>query len=98
MQLMTDDVVGPSISRWLGADSDDTMPSIASFEHPAGGRLLSCSDGLWKYVPESAELAEVINRLDPLADTAMDFAEALVAFANEQGGHDNTTVVIAQSE
>ena len=102
-QLMIDDVVGPSISRWLGADADDTNPSIQVFEHDAGGRLLSCSDGLWKYAPEADELAEVINRLDTSSDTEgglgsqMDLAESLVAFANEQGGHDNTTVVIAQT-
>lgn len=94
-QLTVDDVVGPSISRWLGADAGDTVPTIVEFEHDAGGRLLSCSDGLWKYVPEAQELAQLISRVEPEATTPLDLAEALVAFANEQGGHDNTTVVIA---
>ncbi len=94
-QLMVDDVIGPSISRWLGADATDTTPTIQAFEHDAGGRLLVCSDGLWKYVPEAEQLAELVGRLDPQAETTLDLAEALVSFANEQGGHDNTTVVIA---
>ena len=96
-QLTVDDVEGPSISRWLGADAGDTAPTIVEFEHDAGGRLLSCSDGLWKYVPEATELAELISRLEPEAESALDLAESLVAFANEQGGHDNTTVVIAST-
>lgn len=93
--LTVDDVVGPSISRWLGADAGDTSPNLAAFEHDAGGRLLSCSDGLWKYVPESEDLAELVSRLDPETESALDLAEALVSFSNDQGGHDNITVVIA---
>lgn len=94
-QLMVDDVIGPSISRWLGADAAGTTPTIQAFEHDAGGRLLVCSDGLWKYVPETEELADLVTRLDSETETPLELAEALVAFANEQGGHDNTTVVIA---
>ena len=97
-QLTVDDVVGPSISRWLGADAPDTSPHLATFEHDAGGRLLLCSDGLWKYVPEPDELAALVSRLDPEADSALDLAEALVSFSNEQGGHDNITVVIAPTK
>ena len=98
-QLMTDDVIGPSISRWLGADAGDTSPSIQTFEHDAGtasspAMLLSCSDGLWKYVPEAEQLAEVVTRLSTEDQSTLDLAEALVSFANEQGGHDNTTVII----
>lgn len=98
-QLMADDVVGPSISRWLGADADDTNPSIQTFEHDAGtadnpAMLLSCSDGLWKYVPDAEQLADLVSRLSPESQSTLDLAEALVSFANEQGGHDNTTVVI----
>lgn len=96
-QLTVDDVIGPSISRWLGGDAGDTTPSIQAFEHDAGGRLLSCSDGLWKYVPEAEELAALISRFDAEVETSLELVEALAAFANEQGGHDNTTVVIAPS-
>lgn len=96
-QLTIDDLIGSSISRWLGADADGTVPTIQAFEHDAGGRLLSCSDGLWKYVPLADELAQLVGRIDREADTSLEAAEALVAFSNEQGGHDNITVVIAST-
>lgn len=99
-QLTTDDVFENSITRWLGADAADTTPAIAMVEHDAGGQLLACSDGLWKYVPEADQLAELLTNLragQPGLDGA-ELAQALVAFANEQGGHDNTTVVLSVTE
>ena len=81
-----------SITRWLGADSVDATPTVQQAEHDPGGRLLVCSDGLWKYVPEESDVAAKISELS-LNDPAQ-LAEGLVAFALERGGHDNTTVVI----
>jgi len=92
--LTEDDVVGQSISRWLGADAPDTSPHIQEFEHDPEGWLLLCSDGLWKYTPEEQDLATVIRDLGPLEPAEL--SEALVAFALEQGGHDNTSVVVAK--
>ena len=97
-QITTDDEFETSITRWLGADAPDTTPNIAVVEHDAGGQLLVCSDGLWKYVPAEEQLAELLsNQQGPDGQQAagLDLVEALVAYANEQGGHDNTTVVIA---
>ncbi len=91
------DARAQSITRWLGADSVDPTPTIQEFEHDPGGTLLLCSDGLWKYTPTEDELAAKIDELD--ADGSAEpvaLAEALVAFALESGGHDNTTVVIAR--
>ena len=82
-----------SITRWLGADATITSPRLQETEHDPGGRLLVCSDGLWKYVPEVDALAAKISELaleDPVS-----LAEGLVSFALGEGGHDNTTVVIA---
>ena len=98
-QLMTDDVIGASISRWLGADAADTAPSVQVFEHDAGtpdraAMLLSCSDGLWRYVNEPGQLAALLDTFAAEHDSAVQLATALVEFANEQGGHDNTTVVV----
>ncbi|MFT7474990.1 MAG: serine/threonine protein phosphatase PrpC [Verrucomicrobiales bacterium] len=85
-----------SITRWLGADAVGVDSSIQVFEHDLGGSLLSCSDGLWKYVPTEHELVDLVASLTAGAEPAgLDLAEALVAFANERGGHDNITVVIA---
>ena len=85
-----------SITRWLGADAPDTEPSLATSDHDHGGRLLVCTDGLWNYAPTATDLFDRITEFedpDPLA-----LAEALVAFANESGGMDNISVVIAIPE
>jgi len=92
-QLTTDDEVDGSITKWLGADAVDTAPNITLAEHDPGGSMLLCSDGLWKYAPTELEMAEVLATHRELA--GLDLANALVSFALERGGHDNTTVVIA---
>lgn len=89
-----DDPRAQSITRWLGADASGVEPTIQECEHDAGGTLLSCSDGLWKYVPTETQLAELIAGQTDAADN-LSLAEALVRFANDSGGHDNTTIVIA---
>lgn len=93
-QLTDDHVWEQSITRWLGADAGETAPEVQVFEHDAGGSLLVCSDGLWKYVPGEEDLAELLNQ-HPDRESVLALGEALVAFANESGGHDNTTIVIA---
>ena len=93
-QLTEDHVWEHSITRWLGADANDTTPELQAFEHDAGGSLLLCSDGLWKYVPTEADLAALLGEHGS-AEPLLALAESLVEFANESGGHDNTTIVIA---
>ena len=84
-----------SITRWLGADSHDVTPEMKAFQFELPGTLLVCSDGLWNYVPTEPELHDLV--IAGGADEApLDRAERLVAFANEQGGHDNITVAIAE--
>jgi len=56
---------------------------------PGPGRVLVCSDGVFRYRPEAAELAKITPAKSPL-DTARD----LVSFALDQGGHDNITAVV----
>jgi len=85
-----------SITKWLGADSMDTTPSLAAATHEHGGRLLICSDGLWNYAASAAAMQErIAERDDP---DPLTLAEALVSFANESGGQDNISVVIAIPE
>jgi serine/threonine protein phosphatase PrpC len=90
-----------SITRWLGTDApDDLAPHLTtlSAEEAAGGWLLVCSDGLWNYcsAPEDVRvlvhnMVEQVGDADPAA-----VAQALVDFANEQGGRDNITVALAR--
>ena len=81
------------VTRWVGADPAEAPPHVATFEPPGPGVLLLCSDGLWNYQPEAAELASLAlprALTDPLGA-----AKELVQFAIEAGGRDNITVVLA---
>ena len=80
------------ITRWLGADLPEPQPHVAQFAPPGPGVLLVCSDGLWNYRPEAADLAGLAlpdGLTDPLGA-----ASGLVKFALEMGGLDNITVVL----
>lgn len=80
------------ITRWLGADMPDPDPHVARFTPPGPGVVMLCSDGLWNYQPDAAELAGMAlpaARTEPLAA-----AGELVKFAVESGGIDNITVVL----
>jgi serine/threonine protein phosphatase PrpC len=80
------------ITRWLGADLPEPQPHIEQFAPTGPGVLLLCSDGLWNYRPEAAELAAMAM---PAALTRpLDAAADLAKFALDSGGLDNITVVI----
>ena len=80
------------ITRWLGADLPDPQAHVEQFTPTGPGVLLLCSDGLWNYRPEAAELAAMIM---PAALTRpLDAAADLAKFALDSGGLDNITVVI----
>jgi serine/threonine protein phosphatase PrpC len=57
---------------------------------PPGASLLLCSDGLWGLVTE-----EKIKEVLAAAATPQQACEQLVALANENGGRDNITAIIA---
>jgi len=80
------------ITRWLGADLADPEPHVEQFSPAGRGVLMLCSDGLWNYRPEAAELASMAM---PAALTRpLDAASDLAKFALDSGGLDNITVVI----
>lgn len=89
-----------TITRWLGADSVDPTAEVATCTVDSPGWLLVCSDGLWNYAstPEAIRAAMVLAAGEmPLCDAEPRIlADALVRFANEQGGHDNITAVVAR--
>ena len=85
-----------AITRWLGVDAPDHTPRTSMLELDVSGWLLACSDGLWNYCSEPAEMATLVRRTaadhsDPLA-----LAGALVEFANAQGGQDNITAALVR--
>ena len=78
-----------ALIRWLGADATDTEPHIVTLVPPGSGRVIVCSDGLYRYVPQPDQLAQVTPVGRPI-----DVASALVRLALDAGGHDNVTVVV----
>ncbi len=80
------------ITRWLGADLPEPQAHVEQLTPSGPGVLLLCSDGLWNYRPEAAELAAMAM---PAAQTRpLDAAADLAKFALDSGGLDNITVVI----
>ncbi|MEM7325328.1 MAG: protein phosphatase 2C domain-containing protein [Actinomycetota bacterium] len=89
-----DHELGGSLVRWLGADTINATPDVVSTVVPNGGHVVVCSDGLWRYAPEPEELSELAGRFLSDGHRGVDLASAMVAFANEQGGHDNISVAL----
>lgn len=75
------------VTRALGSDPA-LLPDYWLLPANAGDRYLLCSDGLFSELPDDSILALA------LAGDPQQTASALVAAANDSGGHDNITVVI----
>lgn len=86
-----------AITRWLGKDSEDTVPRCGALELVGAGWVVVCSDGLWNYASSPEQMRTVVTETaaagpgEPVA-----VAERLVAWANGQGGKDNVTVALAR--
>jgi serine/threonine protein phosphatase PrpC len=81
-----------TLTRWLGADAEAkpwSDSSVLAVTTAGPGWLLLCSDGLWNYLPQPADIARFCTGAEPAAA-----ARALVAHALRCGGHDNVTVVV----
>ena len=63
--------------------------AIATANLNRNDRVVLCSDGLWGKV-EPEEILEFVHRFEPQAA-----CESLVRLANERGGEDNVTVIVA---
>ena len=89
------------LTRWLGgeaadlANDPDRAPHIERFTPPGAGVLLMCSDGLWNYLPEAAELANLA--LPKALDDPLGAAVDMVKFAVDAGGADNITAVLIRT-
>jgi serine/threonine protein phosphatase PrpC len=81
-----------AITRWLGA-SGTAEAEVATIRPAGPGALVLCTDGLWNYLPDAADLAAVA--IPELADGGtIAAADALTALALDAGGRDNVTVVV----
>lgn len=79
------------LTRSLGAESSVQVELYEPFEPEAGDVLILCSDGLTDHLA-SEEIGPVVAE----APTVEDVARRLVDLANQRGGHDNITVVVAR--
>jgi protein phosphatase len=75
----------------LSANPASLIPSVQRIVLTPGDQLLLCTDGLTKHLARG-EIAEILS----FADTAEDACRQLVSAANEAGGGDNITVVVAR--
>ncbi|HEU4998214.1 MAG TPA: PP2C family serine/threonine-protein phosphatase [Lapillicoccus sp.] len=90
-----------AITRWLGVDSpDDLTPHTRDVDLTEDGWVLLCSDGLWNYCSDAADLQRLVHetstRLGDVGRHPPALAQALTDFANESGGIDNITVALAR--
>lgn len=78
------------VTNALGGTEPGVQVELHSVDLHAGDRLLLCSDGLSDGVPES-EIAAVLET----SDGPRNACERLVRAANERGGKDNITAIVA---
>lgn len=75
----------------IGGTTDDLTAEAHKLALALGDVLLLCTDGLSKEVDDE-RIAEILGRPLPAAD----ICQQLVAAANQAGGSDNSTVVVAK--
>ena len=81
------------ITNAVGGDSAGVKVEVHRLHLKAGDAVLLCSDGLTNMVPDE----EIARLLQTEADPER-ACKQLVAQANEQGGKDNITVIVARFE
>jgi PPM family protein phosphatase len=96
---LTEDDIGDhdALTAWLGADAGEPAPHLRHYRPAVPGRLLLCTDGLWRYLPDAHSLrAELARhpRTSPAAAGLVEQARALVQYALDAGGHDNVTALL----
>lgn len=85
-----------AITKWLGRDSPDFSPRTGAVDLHSNGWLMVCSDGLWNYASEATQLQSLVAELSVGGDGPLHLAQALVGWANAQGGRDNISVALAR--
>ena len=75
----------------VGGTSDELKPEVYKAELHVGDTLLLCTDGLTKGVGDG-EIAKLLGE----EGTASDLCRRLVDAANEAGGKDNVSVIVAR--
>jgi protein phosphatase len=79
------------ITNSVGGDKPGVQPEVNKLQLAGGDTLLLCSDGLSEMLTDG-EIAEVLQR----EDDPQRACDLLVVKANEKGGTDNITAVVAR--
>jgi protein phosphatase len=79
------------ITNVLGSKEPGVMPEVHKAQLEAGDVMLLCSDGLTEMVPDD-EIASVLNQEADVRPAC----ERLIALANDKGGKDNITAIVAR--
>lgn len=87
-----------AITKWLGKDSANVMPSVTVHQPTVAGWLVLCTDGLWNYASAPEAMGAVVTEFLQQYESLGDVVEALVAWANDAGGKDNITVTMTRVE
>ncbi len=93
-QLSIDHEVQGSLTRWIGADSEDSVPEISQTLVGNDGMLVVCSDGLWRYADDASAMKATVDSLVSEGNGGLALVSALIDFANDGGGHDNISVAL----
>ncbi|MFG2820477.1 PP2C family protein-serine/threonine phosphatase [Kitasatospora sp. NPDC048365] len=93
-RVLTEDDTGEldALTAWLGAGAQPPEPAVASLRPSVPGRLLLCTDGLWRHLPHPDDLRATLPR-DRAADQ-LAAARGLVGRALAAGGEDNITALL----
>ncbi|MFI9646398.1 PP2C family protein-serine/threonine phosphatase [Streptomyces sp. NPDC052040] len=91
--LLSEDDTGEhdALTAWLGADAGPVRAHVRGRRPRVPGRLLLCTNGLWRHLPDAAGLLTALGRRgrNVLAD-----AQTLVGRALDAGGEDNVTAAV----
>lgn len=80
------------VTRALGS-KDEVEPTVYVNTFAAGDLYLLCSDGIWDSVPETA-MTTILGGTDDLEQACQQLLDA----ANDAGGPDNMTAILARVE
>jgi serine/threonine protein phosphatase PrpC len=90
-----------AITKWLGPGAHNVIPSVQVHTIDRPGWLLVCSDGLWNYASQPAQLAAALRAVTPRHAKAIanapQLASRLVEWACARGGRDNITVALLRT-
>jgi serine/threonine protein phosphatase PrpC len=75
----------------IGGDLEELSPDVDKAERQRGDTLLLCTDGLTAQVPDT-----VVRRYLQVQESAQDTCRKLINAANEAGGTDNITAIVAR--